>query len=585
MESRVPPDDSTPVHDRLARRLLPLVPAAVAASAAAALTYAYAGYRYGVWPQPGLLESVLALKGELKNDWFTALPPVHWVLAHLLSLLPLSVLPGAMMFLWIAGLLILWGSIAALLQLMGAGHLAALGAIAAALIALPTALDGVGESFALQDLLYPTTLAFAVGMAGLACLAAERAATAGIVLGIATVVHPNVGALFVLVIAPATLVLRNRIRAGVRLLVAYSLIAAFPLIHLALDKALSNNLPQRTAYDLFVIVRNPHHALYGVFPTTEYVHTLLWLGVFVLALPLIAAGPARRVTTAVVAATVLLDAAGGIASETRHPFVVVELLTSRVSPLVVLLGIVAGVTALLRVGGSAGVIAAVVAFELARRIAPIGSADVSAVEAGTIAVFLTGCHVLARRAPLRPRRTPGPIGAIGAATALGVGAAVVVLAHGWGTGLSPQDVAWRQAAAEAHAHTVRGAIILTPPDLDGFRFFARRAIVVDYGEFPFGKGTNEWSKRLVAVTGDPAIVTARLPADATARSLQMGQDYDRFTAHSPSAACTYRVALVVTRTSAKPPRWLVPVFRNADFVVSRLAKGTCRSAETPGTTR
>jgi hypothetical protein len=253
-------------------------------------------------------------------------------------------------------------------------------------------------------------------------------------------------------------------------------------------------------------------------------------------------------------------------------------LTSRISPLVVLLGIVAGITALVRVAGGSGVVAAVLAFWLARHLAPIGGADASAVEAGAIAISLVGAHLLARRAPGLSGRLPGGLlGAAAAAAALALGAGVVVRAHGWETGLSAQDVAWRQIASEARTHSARGAIILTPPDLDGFRFYAHRAIVVDYGEFPFGKGTSDWSRRLVAVTGDPAIVTAQLPADATARSLQMGRDYDRATAEAPTAACRYRVALVVTRTSAKPSHWLQPIFHNDDFVLSRLAKGACRT--------
>ena len=62
----------------------------------------------------------------------------------------------------------------------------------------------------------------------------------------------------------------------------------------------------------------------------------------------------------------------------------------------------------------------------------------------------------------------------------------------------------------------------------------------------------------------------------------MGRDYDRFTARSSKAACKYKVALVVTRAPTTRPKWLVPVYRNVDFVVSRLAKGACRLANAAG---
>ena len=61
------------MRETVRRRWLPLAPVAAATIGAAGLTYAFAGYRYGVWPQPGLLESVLALKGQLpgvrKSSW------------------------------------------------------------------------------------------------------------------------------------------------------------------------------------------------------------------------------------------------------------------------------------------------------------------------------------------------------------------------------------------------------------------------------------------------------------------------------------------------------------------------------------
>jgi hypothetical protein len=534
-------------------------------------TYLSFGYRYGVWPQPGLLESVYALHGQLRNDWFSALPPVHWVLANVLGTLPLGALPDAIFVLWVIGLFALWASVAWLARLLGAGAATALGV---GLVTFSTSLAGVGGSVALLGLMYPTTLAFAIGVAAIPALAADRPGLAGALIGLSTAAHPNVGALLLVVIGPAALLLPSRVRGAIRLVIGFAVIGAFPLLHVVLDKAVSNSLPQTQAFDLMVVVRNPHHALYRVFPATEYIHTAGWLVVLAIGLPLVAQGLARRVVACIAGCTVALAVAGGIASELRHPFFMVELLTSRVTPVIVLLGIVTGLSALFRVFGLVSIVVAAAAFEAAHVLAPIGSADKSAVEAGVIAIALAAAH-LAHRRGYQPDERHASIAIGVAVAALAIASITILRADGWKTGQSPAEMAWRQMANRTAMITPIGSIILTPPDLDGFRFFARRAIVVDFGEFPFGRGTGEWSRRLVAVTGDPAIVTDRLPPDAYIRSAQMAVDYDRQTARSPRAACAYGAGFVVTRASALTSPWAKPLFRNAYYVLSRVKEGTC----------
>jgi len=51
-------------------------------------------------------------------------------------------------------------------------------------------------------------------------------------------------------------------------------------------------------------------------------------------------------------------------------------------------------------------------------------------------------------------------------------------------------------------HTPREAVLLTPPDQDGIRFFSERSIVVDFHANPYGaREVWEWKKRLEAVSG------------------------------------------------------------------------------------
>jgi hypothetical protein len=132
----------------------------------------------------------------------------------------------------------------------------------------------------------------------------ERPATAGALLGTATLVHPNLGLLGAAVVAPAALLLpggrrRNLLRLGVPLAVI-----ALPALAVAVaDQAGGSQLPADRRYELLVVVRQPHHMLFSSFPPAEYVRTALWLGAAVAGLAVL-----RRTLVARAAAVV-----GGLA--------------------------------------------------------------------------------------------------------------------------------------------------------------------------------------------------------------------------------------------------------------------------------
>jgi hypothetical protein len=135
---------------------------AVVASLALA-TWAWAGYRWQVWPQPGFLDHVLRLDGELRGDWYAGLPPPHWAFAHALGMVPPGRLEEVALLAWLAGVLALWTGFAFLAESVGIG---ALGALGAGLVAVTTGLGGIGVSEGLLGYLYPTALAFALLVCG-----------------------------------------------------------------------------------------------------------------------------------------------------------------------------------------------------------------------------------------------------------------------------------------------------------------------------------------------------------------------------------------------------------------------------------
>ena len=123
--------------------LVAVAPGAAIAAAMTGATYLWYGYRYGVWPQPAVLEYVLRFSGQLKGDWNTSLPVGHFVITHLLALVPSAALPAAVGIFWGVSVFALWAGFAALCRSLGVTWM---GVVGASLVALPTAFSGFGLS-------------------------------------------------------------------------------------------------------------------------------------------------------------------------------------------------------------------------------------------------------------------------------------------------------------------------------------------------------------------------------------------------------------------------------------------------------
>src|SRR3954470_22855852 len=345
VDVRQPASELPPVSSGAAPEERPLVrlrrfarrnaPAAAVAGALSVATWLYYGYRWKVWPQPGFFDHVLRYDGQLHNDWHTSLPPVHWAFVHVLGLVPGDHLESALLVSWIAGIVVLWVGFVALARSLGLSLATTLGA---GLIAVATAFGGGGVSETLFGYLYPTAPAFALAVCAIAALVHRRPALAGACLGLATIVHPNLGALSAAVIAPAVLLLPGpRRRLVTRLAVPLAVLAVPPLLLAAIQQAGGGKLSAHQAYELLARVRQPHHMLFSAFPASEYLRTALWLGLAVLGVAVLRRMLAARVAALVCALVLLALAVGALAGQTGTPFLIVQLQLSRLSPFIVLL--------------------------------------------------------------------------------------------------------------------------------------------------------------------------------------------------------------------------------------------------------
>ena len=569
------------------RRALPFA-AAVAALGFA--TWLYAGYRYGLWPQPGFLNYVFHYDGTLRNDWSTGLPPYHWVVSKALGLLPESAVEPAVLVLWLAELAILW---AAFLGICGALGAPLPVALAAGLVAIPTGLSGVGVSSTLHNYFYPTDLSFALSLAALAIGLHARWLLAGVVAGIAILVHPGVGLLCAAVVLPGLALFRGlELRRILELGVPAAVLGAPSFLQATAGQVGGSDLSTHDRYELVAIVRLPHHMLYRAFPPIEYTHTVAWLVVGAVALALLVF-VARRLEARAVAITVglvvVMALIGGLASQHGSPLALVQAQTARVTPLIVALGIAAAAAALaLRLGAWAAALlvlvflsAILVSDHVVEPLAGTRASwvDIEGTEAGLVLVALA---LIAIVPPLMRRLRVGAppvlvrIGTAVAALALVAALASLLVERSDRAPVTPPDVlALQDVDTRLASVSSPGSVALTPPDQDLSRFYSHRPIVVEFGDFRFGKGDTAWVQRMQDVTENPAVLDPATGTDAPARVTLVAQSYDKVVATSKRPICKYKTPLVVARSTVQPPPWLARLYANQYYQLLEVRPGTC----------
>jgi hypothetical protein len=326
--------------------------------------------------------------------------------------------------------------------------------------------------------------------------------------------------------------------------------------------------------------------LFSAFPASEYLRSVLWLGLAALGALLLRRILATRIAAVVCALVLLALAAGALAGSTGTPFLVVQLQLSRLSPFIVLFGVLLGAAtlrhfaprltpALLAAGAC---VATPLLLWLDGGLA--GSRlDTWPTASAIVATLLILAILIA--AALRGAARPVPVALAAAAAVVAVAGAGVdlVARHHERVGDRPaQDIAFQQVALQARWLTKDGEVVINPPDLDGFRMFSARPVVVEFGTFRYGEGDTEWVRRMNELTGDPGALDPALGTDVQARVARIAASYDRRVQATPAPACHYGARYIVARIAVPPPRWTERVYTNAFYELLRLRPGACGSA-------
>ena len=545
-------------------------------------TWLHGGYAFGVWPQLAPLENALRLGHGLEGDWYTAHPAPHWLFAHAAALVPEAWLAPVFAAAWLAGVAFFWAGFAALgsdLAIPGGAILAG------GLIGARTAFAGLGSMSLLTPFLYPSNLACVGWLFALREAFRGRAAGAGLAAGLAMLLQPLVG-LLTLVTAGIVLLRTARAGAAVRFAAVALIVGGFALARLVADLGSSAGVTARERFELLAIVRLPHHLVYRAFRPEEYVMVALWA--LVLAVGMARYRPAHEDGVGRTAGwTVLLDSivmlclAGAIASSLGWPLVLVELQTARASAWIPLLGLLAAAAALARSRPWTGTLALLAVPALAEALWPplrpalervgLGALPRHALQAPVILALVLAIPILSARTGRADATAPGRLRGIGATA---IAAALVVLgfvASGWHGPPKPAvDLDWRDIAAQARGLSKPSDQFLTPPDLDGFRFYSHRPIVVDFGQIAHGDLAG-WRDRMNAVTGDAGVL-APSPEPTASREARIASAYDRVAPSAPELVRRYGVRYVVARRAALPalPVWAEPVASNATYVLLKV---------------
>jgi hypothetical protein len=546
-------------------------------------TWLYGGYVFGVNPQPTLLIPVLRLTGALKGDFYGNLPPLDWALAHAFGVLPTSWVQPAFLVAWLLSLGLLWAGFLAALEALGVDLLTAL---AAGLVAVPTSLAGLAVTFGFTSYFYPTSLSFAFGVVGLACVLRGRMAWAGASLGLATVCHPHVGLLMAVVIGVAAVLIGSSHRRALgRFALGYLPIAALPIAKAVIDSVAQSGLTADERFGLLVYVRAPHHYIYSQFPTVEYVQVGAWLCALAVGFVVLRRDRVVRALVASVGVVLAMCLVAALAAEHGGPFLFVQARPQRAVPLVILIALLVCAAAWHRVAtrlAAAGMLAIAWAgpwlyewrLDAALPNLSLDGLFGIAMAVGTAASALLGA-VLIGRQPSRRRHLTQLSGAA-AAVLLVLLTVSLVRDHAARTRSDdPLFAAYVDAAEQARHLSPPGAVWMVPPDLDGFPMLSHRAEIVEWSANPFGKGDREYVHRVDAVTQDPTLMDPDLRVSAARRSQLIAAAYDRAVVRSKTAICRYGATYVMTRKGLATAAWLEPIGGNADFDLARVRSNAC----------
>lgn len=448
-------------------------------------------------------------------------------------------------------------------------------------LAFATRLRGVGSSYIADYILQPSTLG-SVGFVGaMLAFVAKRWGWSGILLGLGGLFHANYLILGGLVFGLSQLMLGREglVRRGLLQLTAPS-IALLLFVPTILQTTGGGDV--QTAREILFHVRSPWHFS----PVSYEVNFLPFVGWHLIGLgagaSLLAQDHGRRVAV-LIGALVFVIWSGTAAATFFSSSVAAQLFVQRLAPHLELMLQALWAVATVRVIASPRKLWQYPREALSLVLAGLGCVLLFSAthgSRGTARLLLVALALVAlsqfaywlvsrrgnatsenrRRSLIWQRAAPSVL--VVTAGAIIAGSAVSDLGklRARSTLLSGLGAEQDQLYAWLKQNTEEDAILLSPPEMEGVRFHAQRAIVVDWKAVPIVPSEIiEWHRRLEDVTGRPVL------------SQQDLAGYDEMNdARLEMLKSRYAVSYVVTTSGNQNPLRGDVVFRNAGYTVLKL---------------
>ena len=529
-------------------------------------------YSVGINPSQTFLEPVLSESGALLNNWQSEIQPQSfWFLTKIFALLPTNLLTKFTLFGWLVQIIIIVVCFKLILEKFKVNLNLRL---AGYILISSTSLSGIGATSGLIGVFYPTNLAFSIVCVLITAVIFQKNTIAGLSAGLVTLCNPSTGLLvFIVFIIPMTLTKLKAHEKIMQTVIPFVLLSIVP-IYFAVTRNLQNlNLSNHERINLRLISRMPHHYSYPDFPIHEFISIGFWL-IFLFAMQKFMENSyQKRTLKSAVVILIILMAASGFASIVRDWFFLIELRPTRLSPMLPFLGIILLIilsqNLLPRVLNQLFPILislfGILDFILIHKLLPYTNFLPEAIPSKVILEFVT----LILFTFMFKSRSNYYKDHLYKYDFKVVSITLFIMIFSMNFTITSQSfnkprssTAMIELYSEINKRTVPGDLLMVPPNLDSIPYFTMRAVIVEWGPNPFGKGEDEYINRLIDVVGSPALFNLANPLSMKTIDTQMLSVYEKNLEHSFKVLCKYNAKYVLSTQPSYSNKFLKPIFTN-----------------------
>jgi hypothetical protein len=455
--------------------------------------------------------------------------------------------------------------------------------IAGYILIAATSIPGIGATSGIIGVFYPSNLAFSMVCVLIAAIIFQKNILIGLSAGLVTLCNPSSGLIVLIIFIIPVLIAKFKAREKMISIVLPLLVTSTAPLYFAITRNLRPlDLSDAERINLRIVSRMPHHYSYQEFSNYEYINLAIWLTVLLFTMHFTAKNYQNGIIKTATIILITLMIASGIASISRSNFFLIELRPQRLSPMITFIGFFSFLTlsqVLLskRKNQFLSILTAFIGF--LHLLPSLGTLPIPYYFAVFLSPLILEITIVvsfifmlifwrgSRSYPSFPRAINSlPI----------VIYFIIILLNLYSVAPNfnkPRDsIGMIEIYSQASKRTLPGDIFMIPPNWDSFPYFTKRAVIVDWGTNPFGKGEDEYIERLRDVVGSSKLFNFNKPTTMRSIDIQMGSQYEKNLSSSRLVLCKYDAKYVISTNPIFSSDFLTPIFRNASGTILKLNK-------------